>query len=78
MRCSTVGRSGHATPCKIDDTPDLFPVQGVGGIIATIGALTVLLVKVVVLITPLRIDRDTEADGLDLSVHDERTCELTS
>lgn len=40
--------------------------------------VTYVLVKVVSLITPLRVDAETEANGLDLSVHGERGYELTS
>jgi Amt family ammonium transporter len=41
-------------------------------------ALTWALVKLVALVTPLRVDLETETNGLDLSVHGERAYELTS
>lgn len=41
-------------------------------------ALTFALVKLVALVTPLRVDEETEFNGLDLSVHGERAYELTS
>jgi ammonium transporter, Amt family len=40
--------------------------------------LTFVLVKLVALVTPLRVDQETEFNGLDLSVHGERAYELTS
>ncbi|MFM7446299.1 MAG: ammonium transporter [Tabrizicola sp.] len=40
--------------------------------------LTYVLVKLVALVTPLRVDLETETNGLDLSVHGERAYELTS
>jgi Amt family ammonium transporter len=40
--------------------------------------LTFVLVKLVARITPLRVDLETETNGLDLSVHGERAYELTS
>jgi Amt family ammonium transporter len=43
----------------------------------TVG-LTFALVKLVALVTPLRVDLETETNGLDLSVHGERAYELTS
>jgi ammonium transporter, Amt family len=43
----------------------------------TVG-LTFALVKLVALVTPLRVDEETEFNGLDLSVHGERAYELTS
>lgn len=41
-------------------------------------ALTFALVKLVALMTPLRVDLETETNGLDLSVHGERAYEMTS
>lgn len=41
-------------------------------------AVTFALVKLVALVTPLRVDLETETNGLDLSVHGERAYELTS
>jgi Amt family ammonium transporter len=40
--------------------------------------LTFVLVKLVALVTPLRVDLETETNGLDLSIHGERAYELTS
>ena len=52
------------------------------GGLAVVGLWTVVgsfaLVKVCALITPLRVDAETEANGLDLTVHGERAYELTS
>ena len=52
------------------------------GGLAVVGLWTVVgsfaLVKVCALITPLRVDDETEANGLDLTVHGERAYELTS
>ena len=41
-------------------------------------AATWILVKLVSLVTPLRVDAETETNGLDLSVHGERAYEFTS
>jgi Amt family ammonium transporter len=52
------------------------------GSLAIVGAftlvVTVVLVKLVSLITPLRVDAETETNGLDLSVHGERAYDMTS
>ncbi len=52
------------------------------GGLAVVGLWTVAasfaLVKLCALITPLRVDAETEANGLDLTVHGERAYELTS
>jgi Amt family ammonium transporter len=52
------------------------------GGLAVVGAwtlgVTFVLVKIVSLVTPLRVDLETETNGLDLSVHGERAYELTS
>ncbi|MEZ5753008.1 MAG: ammonium transporter [Paracoccaceae bacterium] len=40
--------------------------------------LTAAIVKLVALVTPLRVDLETETNGLDLSVHGERAYELNS
>lgn len=40
--------------------------------------VTVILVKLVALVTPLRVDAETETNGLDLSVHGERAYDITS
>ncbi len=70
---------------KIDDTLDVFAVHGVGGILGTlaiVGAftavMTVAIIFVVKLVTPLRVDIETETNGLDLSVHGERAYEFNS
>ena len=99
----------------IDDSLDVFPVHGVGGIIGTImagvfcspalgvfsglgfaqgiesisaqvsvqaigvlatgaytGVATFAILKVVSLVTPLRVNDDEETEGLDISQHEER------
>ena len=52
------------------------------GALAVVGAytivLTVVLVKLVGMITPLRVDAETEVNGLDLSVHGERAYDMSS
>ncbi|MCA2010630.1 ammonium transporter [Cereibacter sphaeroides] len=52
------------------------------GALAIVGVFTVVvsfvLVKLVGLITPLRVDKETETNGLDLSAHGERAYELNS
>ncbi|MBF9039071.1 ammonium transporter [Rhodobacterales bacterium LSUCC0387] len=52
------------------------------GALAAVGAytivLTVVLVKLVGTITPLRVDAETEVNGLDLSVHGERAYDMSS
>ena len=52
------------------------------GALAVVGAytivLTVALVKLVGMITPLRVDAETEVNGLDLSVHGERAYDMSS
>ncbi len=40
--------------------------------------VTFVLIKVVALITPLRVDAETETNGLDLSVHGERAYDMSS
>ncbi|WP_424833495.1 ammonium transporter [Ruegeria sp.] len=40
--------------------------------------VTIVLVKMVALITPLRVDAETETNGLDLSVHGERAYDMSS
>lgn len=103
---------------KIDDSLDVFPVHGVGGILGTFLAgifasdalgvfsgqgyaddmnmgsqlgvqvigiaatfvytavLTFIILKVVGMIVPLRVEQDDETQGLDLSQHDERGYDL--
>ena len=52
------------------------------GSLAIVGGFTVVmtvaLVLIVRLFTPLRVDAETEANGLDLSVHGERAYEFNS
>ncbi len=52
------------------------------GSLAIVGVFTVVvsyvLIKVVALITPLRVDEETETSGLDLAVHGERAYDTTS
>ena len=52
------------------------------GSLAIVGVFTVIvtvvLVKLVGLITPLRVDLETETNGLDLTVHGERAYDMTS
>lgn len=66
----------------------MIAVFGAGSWAAQLGGLAVVglwtvvvtfvLVKLVALVTPLRVDLETETNGLDLSVHGERAYELTS
>ncbi|WP_461471692.1 ammonium transporter [Pararhodobacter sp.] len=52
------------------------------GALAVVGVFTIVvtfaLVRLVALVTPLRVDAETETNGLDLSVHGERAYELNS
>lgn len=52
------------------------------GSLAIVGVFTlvvsIILVKLVAAITPLRVDLETETNGLDLEVHGERAYDLTS
>ncbi|WP_425080535.1 ammonium transporter [Ruegeria arenilitoris] len=66
----------------------MIAVFGLGAWIAQIGGLvivgaftavvTFVLIKLVALITPLRVDAETETNGLDLSVHGERAYDMSS
>ncbi len=66
----------------------MIAVLGVGSWVAQLGALAIVgiftvivsyaLVKLVALITPLRVDLETEINGLDLSVHGERAYDMSS
>ena len=66
----------------------MIAVFGAGSWAAQLGSLiivglftalvTVVLIKLVGRITPLRVDPETETDGLDLSVHGERAYDITS
>ncbi|CUJ88157.1 Ammonia transporter [Ruegeria denitrificans] len=52
-----------------------------GGLIivgAFTAAVTFVLIKVVALVTPLRVDAETETNGLDLSVYGERAYDMSS
>jgi Amt family ammonium transporter len=52
------------------------------GSLAIVGTFTVVatfvLVKLAALVTPLRVDRESETNGLDLSAHGERAYDITS
>ena len=52
------------------------------GALAIVGAftivVTIVLIKVVGLISPLRVDAETETNGLDLTVHGERAYDMNS
>jgi ammonium transporter, Amt family len=66
----------------------MIAVFGLGTWAAQLGGLavvglyttvvTVVLVKAVALVTPLRVDAETETNGLDLSVHGERAYDMSS
>ncbi|MCV2890039.1 ammonium transporter [Ruegeria aquimaris] len=66
----------------------MIAVLGSGSWAAQLGGLvivgvftavvTIVLIKVVALITPLRVDAETETNGLDLSVHGERAYDMSS
>lgn len=66
----------------------MIAVFGLGAWTAQLGGLvivgaftsvvTIVLIKVVALITPLRVDPETETNGLDLSVHGERAYDMSS
>ncbi len=66
----------------------MIAVFGLGAWTAQLGGLvivgvftavvTFVLIKVVALITPLRVDAETETNGLDLSVHGERAYDMSS
>ena len=66
----------------------MIAVFGAGTWLAQLGSLaivgvytvvvTVALVKLVALVTPLRVDAETETNGLDLAVHGERAYDMTS
>ena len=40
--------------------------------------LTVIIAKLVALVTPLRVDQETEETGLDITVHGERAYDMSS
>ena len=66
----------------------MIAVFGLGAWTAQLGGLlivgvftsvvTFVLIKLVALITPLRVDAETETNGLDLSVHGERAYDMSS
>ncbi len=66
----------------------MIAIFGAGSFAAQFGSLvivgvftivvTVILVKVVGMITPLRVNAETETNGLDLSVHGERAYDMSS
>ncbi len=66
----------------------MIAVFGLGAWTAQLGGLvivgvftsvvTFVLIKAVALITPLRVDAETETNGLDLSVHGERAYDMSS
>lgn len=66
----------------------MIAVFGAGSWFAQVGGLvvvgvftavvTVVLVKVTAAITPLRVDLETETNGLDITVHGERAYDMTS
>ncbi len=52
-----------------------------GGLViigAFTAVVTFVLIKVVAFVTPLRVDAETETNGLDLSVHGERAYDMSS
>jgi len=57
-----------------------FVTQLLGLIIVGIFTIivTYALIKIVSIITPLRVDEETETNGLDLSVHGERAYDVNS
>jgi Amt family ammonium transporter len=66
----------------------MIAIFGAGSFMAQFGGLaivgvytvvvTVVLIKLVGLVTPLRVDEETEVNGLDLSVHGERAYDIRS
>ena len=58
------------------------PAAGVGCSLALVGVWTLvttfLIAKAVGLVTPMRVDPETETNGLDIASHGERAYELTS
>lgn len=66
----------------------MIAVFGAGTWVAQLGSLvivgvftlvvTMVLVKLVSLVTPLRVDAETETNGLDLAVHGERAYDMSS
>ncbi|MDG2378324.1 MAG: ammonia channel protein, partial [Tateyamaria sp.] len=66
----------------------MIAVFGAGSWIAQLGSLaivgiytmvvTVILVFIIRAVTPMRVDEDTEVNGLDLAIHGERAYDITS
>ena len=66
----------------------MIAIFGHGNFVAQAGSLVIVgvftvvvsfvLIKLVALVTPLRVDAETETNGLDLSVHGERAYDITS
>lgn len=66
----------------------MIAIFGAGSFVAQFGSLaivgvytvvvTVVLIKLVGLVTPLRVDEESEVNGLDLSVHGERAYDIGS
>jgi len=66
----------------------MIAIFGHGSFVAQLGSLVIVgvftvvvsfvLIKLVALVTPLRVDLETETNGLDLSVHGERAYDITS
>ena len=66
----------------------MIAVFGAGSWIAQLGSLaivgiytmvvTVILVLIIRAVTPMRVDEDTEVNGLDLAIHGERAYDITS
>ena len=66
----------------------MIAIFGHGSFVAQAGSLVIVgvftvvvsfvLIKLVALVTPLRVDAETETNGLDLSVHGERAYDITS
>ena len=66
----------------------MIAVFGAGSWIAQLGSLaivgiytmvvTVILVFIIRTVTPMRVDEDTEVNGLDLAIHGERAYDITS
>ena len=68
---------------KLDDSRDVFAVQGVGGIFGKImmgvyGAASVTAQFVGALVFPMRLDKESQSNGLESAPHGERACDLNS
>jgi ammonium transporter, Amt family len=71
LAVSAVGGAGHSG--LIDGNPHqvLIQLYGIGCTIAYDAIATLILLKLVDLVIGLRVDADTERDGLDLAIHGE-------